>query len=412
MSCNICFESGNLINTCSCSIVVHKECIKLWHRNVAYGKVIKKGNLCCPQCKVPGKSEFMELFENDQEVVNIINILNRDSDWTHILCPSCCTLKKYIQESCSFHINDMYSLVCNDCSPGSLKECPGCKISINKGEGCAHMKCICGVHFCWICLEIHNEININQHIYEKHMKSSEYELKYHNYYDLLCLDMITLSCVPNEFQTKDLILVAVQNKGSILQYIDKQDLEICLNAVKNDGCALQYVKDYNFTNEQYQKICLEAITSKASALQYIKRNRLTTEDYIRICKNAVKQRGLSLEYVNLVDLTKKEYGEVCVEAMANNGYSLHYVNENNLLEGKYKQICLEAVRNNGLSITYVNTQELTQEDYNEICLHAIENYWYSLKYIKLIGLSEKQYKNICEIAVAKNEYASKYVNMN
>ena len=35
--------------------------------------------------------------------------------------------------------------------PNLYRKCPGCSIWIEKEEGCAHMKCNCGVHFCYVC---------------------------------------------------------------------------------------------------------------------------------------------------------------------------------------------------------------------------------------------------------------------
>jgi hypothetical protein len=39
------------------------------------------------------------------------------------------------------------------------KKCPGCKIYIEKNEGCSHMTCrSCGTHFCWHCLgNVHDD---------------------------------------------------------------------------------------------------------------------------------------------------------------------------------------------------------------------------------------------------------------
>lgn len=36
-------------------------------------------------------------------------------------------------------------------NPENYRKCPGCSIWIEKEEGCDHMKCLCGVHFCYKC---------------------------------------------------------------------------------------------------------------------------------------------------------------------------------------------------------------------------------------------------------------------
>ena len=36
-------------------------------------------------------------------------------------------------------------------NPENYRKCPGCSIWIEKEEGCDHMRCLCGVHFCYKC---------------------------------------------------------------------------------------------------------------------------------------------------------------------------------------------------------------------------------------------------------------------
>lgn len=36
-------------------------------------------------------------------------------------------------------------------NPENYRKCPGCSIWIEKEEGCDHMRCFCGVHFCYNC---------------------------------------------------------------------------------------------------------------------------------------------------------------------------------------------------------------------------------------------------------------------
>lgn len=61
--------------------------------------------------------------------------------------------------------------------------------------------------------------------------------------------------------TKRLIcLVAVQQCGEVLQFVEKQTSEICLAAVQENSFALEYVK------EQTPELCLVAVQQ----LKYIK----------------------------------------------------------------------------------------------------------------------------------------------
>jgi hypothetical protein len=39
-------------------------------------------------------------------------------------------------------------------NPDNYRKCPGCEIWIEKEEGCDHMKCLCGVHFCYTCRNV------------------------------------------------------------------------------------------------------------------------------------------------------------------------------------------------------------------------------------------------------------------
>ena len=350
MYCNICLESGNLISPCSCSLKTHEECIKLWHK-ISYGKVIKLRNLCCPQCKTPGKAKFMNVFNDDKEVINMLKTLGENKDWTHILCPSCRELKKYMQESCSTYIDDTYRLVCNDCSPKSHKECPNCGILIEKAEGCLHMTCNCGTHFCWLCLEIHTRGNIYKHIDDKHKNIIEDQIRYENYLYRLENNDLELNQVPEECWTKELILKAVKRNYKNFKFVKNPSRELYLEAVKENGLALEYVK------EQDKEICLEAIKRHGSALEYVK------EQDRELCLKAVKNYGPALEYVEEQDK------EICLEAVKQKGRALEYVRNQD------REICLNAVKKNGSALQYVRKQD------KEICLEAVKQDRNALKYV-------------------------------
>ncbi|KAH7103987.1 hypothetical protein BKA62DRAFT_615521 [Auriculariales sp. MPI-PUGE-AT-0066] len=50
----------------------------------------------------------------------------------------------------------------------TIKRCPSCKTPIIKSEGCNHMTCKCGVHFCWRCLAIVDAARIYDHMQQVH----------------------------------------------------------------------------------------------------------------------------------------------------------------------------------------------------------------------------------------------------
>ena len=58
--------------------------------------------------------------------------------------------------------NDQWAL-----SAGA-KRCPTCRILVQKTEGCNHMECRCGAHFCWICVQVFDRHTIYEHMRNVH----------------------------------------------------------------------------------------------------------------------------------------------------------------------------------------------------------------------------------------------------
>ncbi|KAF8345642.1 hypothetical protein F5887DRAFT_1282564 [Amanita rubescens] len=53
-------------------------------------------------------------------------------------------------------------------STSGAKHCPRCRVFVQKTEGCNHMECRCGVHFCWICLQVFDRQLIYEHMRSEH----------------------------------------------------------------------------------------------------------------------------------------------------------------------------------------------------------------------------------------------------
>jgi len=49
-----------------------------------------------------------------------------------------------------------------------VKRCPSCRVFVQKTEGCNHMTCHCGVHFCWICSKEFDSNSIYRHMSMEH----------------------------------------------------------------------------------------------------------------------------------------------------------------------------------------------------------------------------------------------------
>jgi ATP-dependent RNA helicase DHX8/PRP22 len=50
-----------------------------------------------------------------------------------------------------------------------IKKCPQCLNGVQKTEGCNHMRCRCGSHFCWICGEKFSTAELCcSHLHRKH----------------------------------------------------------------------------------------------------------------------------------------------------------------------------------------------------------------------------------------------------
>ena len=216
----------------------------------------------------------------------------------------------------------------------------------------------------------------------------------------ICLEAVKENGFALQFvkeQTPELCLLAVKKNGYALEFVKEQTPEICIEAVKQDGRALQFVK------EQTPEICLEAVKQVCYALEFVK------EQTPEICIEAVKQNGTLLQYV------RKQTPEICLEAVKKTGTSLQYVKEqtpeicleaicNSMDAIRYasfltEEISLEIVRRNGLRLQQIKKKFRTPE----ICLQAVKNNGLALQYVL------EQTPEICLEAVKQNGEALAYV---
>jgi hypothetical protein len=134
---------------------------KLYRTNIYnQGDYVNERNFVCPFCRHPENNIIYQVPLNFHENIsnhrvcsfaNCIEIIN-------INTPRLCNLDDNNNNEPIYCINHtrimvLMSLYSNnsDNSEMQIKLCPECNVSVNKIEGCNHMKCQCGTHFCWVC---------------------------------------------------------------------------------------------------------------------------------------------------------------------------------------------------------------------------------------------------------------------
>ncbi len=168
--CDLCDEitfidQGSLHNLqCKKHYMCNGCASKLYRTNLYnQGDYVNESNFVCSFCRHPEHNIIYQIPENFYENIanhrvcsfaNCIQIVN-------VNAPQLCNVNNDNQAIdpiyCANHIRVMAIMALysnnnsNNNSEMQIKLCPGCNVSVNKIEGCNHMKCNCGIHFCWVC---------------------------------------------------------------------------------------------------------------------------------------------------------------------------------------------------------------------------------------------------------------------
>jgi len=111
------------------------------------------------------------------------------------------------------------------------KPCPGCHAPIEKNDGCNHMTCKCGVHWCWLCAQkIEGYADLERHVCNRYNPFGEFKPEERNAFYLLRYEACRDS---EEFAKKHLesLIKGVKSEDAVY-YLDKEDYDILVNAAE------------------------------------------------------------------------------------------------------------------------------------------------------------------------------------
>ncbi len=159
--CVICLDkklmfSFDINNACgNCNSYLCDECFQS-HYGYMTSHVFTPTRLHCPVCRkipTPALQSFMNPIV--QRIYNMRSTLDDDSYYSN--CSVCNIFHCLGKLPCSQGEVPTGKIICEKCQRDKLheiKRCPSCKNGVIKaGNGCNHIRCRCGEHFCYKCLK-------------------------------------------------------------------------------------------------------------------------------------------------------------------------------------------------------------------------------------------------------------------
>jgi hypothetical protein len=151
-TCIICDEDVENLNVfCGnekCKARACNTCMIKFHAQNEYGRLVLKSSMHCMLCRSLISGKIMTEWNNvcaDKEV-------KFNDEYYYALCITCKEIKTYGARRCMFGLPRARDFECVDCTKQhKIVHCPSCKIQTIRSDGCNHMTCVCGIHYCYLC---------------------------------------------------------------------------------------------------------------------------------------------------------------------------------------------------------------------------------------------------------------------
>ncbi|HWS28307.1 MAG TPA: DUF4116 domain-containing protein [Xanthomonadales bacterium] len=221
-------------------------------------------------------------------------------------------------------------------------------------------------------------------------------------------DGLALRNIPQDEQTPELCLAAVQRNGLALEYAGHKSEEICARALAQNGLALEFVGDaptpqqieialrqnglaLKFLPARSAEQCLLAVQHNGMALRLLTPQEKTPA----ICRAALRQCGEALPYVPASLRTTEMY----VLAVGNSVKAMGMIRPSE----RSLEVCTAAIDHDPMALAWV-PDELRSV---ELCLRAVEKWSGAQQYVPAAIFSEV----LIALAVRRNDPAEATARM-
>ncbi|KAF7316540.1 RING-type domain-containing protein [Mycena indigotica] len=205
--CALCFEEkakSKLMPACGrsgCAQLVDEACLREWYGGNRPGKLLNMAQFTCPFCRRKPTLKTMMRYNAPAASLGSLARAMDDRRFLYAWCLDCGHAQVAYERVCCTEetLPPIENFRCEDCQPPPAetaaprerrvrpreqqtstkylrklmegkRACPNssCGLLIEKVDGCNHMRCVCGTHFCWECGKAVGEGRIYSHMSTEH----------------------------------------------------------------------------------------------------------------------------------------------------------------------------------------------------------------------------------------------------